>query len=259
MYTEKIYDENGKSFTRVFAYDKVERVNPIVFYREHEIKKRIIILKDTILAKDPMLSVIISDAHITKYVKGTISEFFDEFEKTEVKDNFVQLLQAERKKDQVRLLKGVSIDHEELMALIFKSYRDFGFLYSKYLFENLPKSIQGKKLPKMFNINKDGSISKVGETDLSDGELKNVILHRKAIASHFFEKDNVWHCFFITYNSIGGKENYKEGQAHFHYISSAFGITKEAFIESMKTGNYLSTSIHIDLLGYGHQANSEEE
>ena len=165
MFTDKIYDESGKPFTRIFAYDKVERVNPIDFYREHEIKERIIILKDTILAKEPILSFIISDEHIAKYVKGTIGEFFNEFEKTELKENFIQLLQTDRKKDQVRLLKGVSINHEELMALIFKSFRNFGFLYSKYLFENLPKRIEEKKMPKMFHLEKDGSISKVGETD----------------------------------------------------------------------------------------------
>lgn len=58
---------------------------------------------------------------------------------------------------------------------------------------------------------------------------------------------------FVTYNSIGGKENWKEGQAHFHYISSAFGISKEEFIESMRSGKYKSTSVHIDLLEYGKQ------
>ncbi len=120
-------------------------------------------------------------------------------------------------------------------------------------FENLPNGLEGKKLPKLFHIKEDGTIHKVGETDLTDGELKNVIEHRKVIVSHFFEKDDFWHCFFLTYNSIGGKENWKNGQAHFHYISSSFGISKADFIESVRTGKYKSTSIHIDLLDYGNQ------
>jgi hypothetical protein len=117
----------------------------------------------------------------------------------------------------------------------------------------LPGGLEGKKLPKLFHIREDGTIEKVGETDLTDGELKNVIEHRKVIVSHFFEKDDFWHCFFLTYNSIGGKENWKNGQAHFHYISSSFEISKADFIESMRTGKYKSTSIHIDLLDYGNQ------
>ena len=58
---------------------------------------------------------------------------------------------------------------------------------------------------------------------------------------------------------MGGKENWKDGQPHFHYISSGFGISKNDFIESMRTGNYKSTSIHIDLLEYGEQPKKEVE
>ena len=57
---------------------------------------------------------------------------------------------------------------------------------------------------------------------------------------------------------MGGKENWKNGQPHFHYISSGFGIFKDDFIESMRTGNYKSTSIHIDLLEYGEQPKKQQ-
>jgi hypothetical protein len=56
---------------------------------------------------------------------------------------------------------------------------------------------------------------------------------------------------------LSGKESWKNGQAHFHYISSAFGVSKEDFIESMRTGNYKATSIHIDLLDYGNQVDEK--
>lgn len=128
------------------------------------------------------------------------------------------------------------------------------FLYIDILgFENLPSGLEGKKLPKLFHIKEDGTIEKVGETDLTDGELKNVIEHRKVIVSHFLEYGDFWQCFFLTYKSISGKENWKNGQAHFHYISSSCGISKADFIESMRTGKYKSTSIHIYLLDYGKQ------
>lgn len=240
-------------FTRVFSTEKVEKVNPVEYYKSAEIEKRAIVLHDLLSAKDPFLASMVTKEFYIKNAQKGLDEFFEAFEKTVVDKKLLELLTTGRKKDQVALLKGVNFNPDELMSLIFKSYNDFGLLYSKYLFKNLPEGLDGKTLPKMFRMKEDGTIDKVGETDLSDGELKNVILHRKVVVSHFFENDELWHCFFITYNSIGGKESWKDGQAHFHYISSAFGISKEEFIESMKSGKYKSTSVHIDLLDYGSQ------
>lgn len=253
MNTEKIFDENGQGFTRVCSTDKVELVNPVEYYKTYELEKRAISLRDLLNAKNPFLTSQLDDKFFVKKAEEMLVGFFEKFEQTKVHDNLIQLLKTTRKKDQEALLKGMTLNPDELMSLIFKSYNDFGYLYSKYLFENLPGGLEGKKLPKLFHIKEDGTIVKVGETDLTDGELKNVIEHRKVIVSHFFEKDDFWHCFFLTYNSIGGKENWKDGQAHFHYISSSFGISKADFVESMRTGKYKSTSIHIDLLDYGKQ------
>ena len=144
------------------------------------------------------------------------------------------------------------------MSLIFKSYQDYGYLYSKYVFENLPNGFEDKKLPKLFHVKEDGTVYKVGETDLTDGQLKHIIEHRKVIVSHFFEKDDLWHCIFNTYASLAGRENHKDGQAHFHYISSSFLLTKQEFIDSMDNGKYRSTKVHIDLLDYGHQPNENK-
>ncbi len=81
-----------------------------------------------------------------------------------------------------------------------------------------------------------GRLKRLVKTNVSDGELKNVLLHRKVIVAHIFEKKEYWHSLFLTYNSLKGEENWNNGQAHFHYISSAFNLTKEEFIESMKSG-----------------------
>lgn len=254
MNTEQIFDENGQGFTRIFSTDKVEKVNPVEYYKTYELEKRAISLRDLLNAKNPFLASQLDDKFFIKKAEETLVGFFEQFEQTKIHDNFIELLKSTRKKDQVRFLKGMTLNPDELMSLIFKSYKDFGFLYSKYLFENLPSGLEGKKLPKLFHLKEEGKIEKVGETDLTDGELKNIIEQRKVIVSHFFEKEDFWHCFFVTYNSIGGKEIWKKGQAHFHYISSSFGNSKKDFIESMKTGKYKSTSIHIDLLDYGNQA-----
>lgn len=254
MEAKKIYEENGQGFTRIFSSDKVENVNPVAYYKKYELEKRAIVLRDLLNAKDANLATQLDDSFFIKQAEDTLDGFFEKFENTEIHENFYKLLETERKKDQINLLKGLSLNPDQLMSLIFKSHQIYGFLYSKYRFENLPNGLEQRKLPTLIQLNEGSSIKKIGDTDLTDGELKNLIEHRKVIVSHFFEKGDTWHCFFTTYNSIGGKENWKNGQAHFHYISSAFGISKTDFIESMRTGKYKSTSIHIDLMNYGNQS-----
>lgn len=253
MNTKKIYDENGQGFTRIFSSNKIEKVNPIIYYKTYEIEKRKISLRDLLNAKNPFLTSLLDDDFFIKKAEETLVGFFEQFENTEVHSNFIELLNTKRKKDQIRLLRGMTLNPDQLMSLIFKSYNDFGFLYSKYVFENLPNGLEGKKLPKLFHIKDDETIEKVGETELTDGQLKNIIEQRKVIVSHFFDKEDVWHCFFLTYNSIAGKENHNNGQPHFHYISSSFQVDRDVFIESMRSGKYLSTSVHFDLLDYGNQ------
>lgn len=254
MEAKKIYEENGQGFTRIFSSDKVENVNPIDYYKKYELEKRAIVLRDLLNAKEPNLASQLDDSFFIKQAEDTLDGFFEKFENTEIHENYYKLLETERKKDQISLLKGLSLNPDQLMSLIFKSFQIYGFSYCKYRFENLPKGLEQRKLPTLIQLNENSSIKKIGDTDLTDGELKNIIEHRKVIVSHFFVKGDTWHCFFTTYNSIGGKENWKNGQAHFHYISSAFGISKIDFIESMKTGKYKSTSIHIDLMNYGNQS-----
>lgn len=259
MDAKKIYNENGQGFTRIFSSDKVENVNPVEYFKKYELEKRATVLRDLLNAKDPALTSQLDKSFFLKQAEETLEGFFEKFENTEIHENFHKLLETTRKKDQVNLLKGLTINPDQLMSLIFKSYADYGFSYSKYRFENLPNGFEGKKLPELIQLNEDGSIRKIGDSDLTDGELKNIIEHRKVIVANFFEKDKTWHCFFTTYNSIGGKENWKNGQAHFHYISSAFGVSKTDFIKSMRTGRYKSTSIHIDLKEYGNQSESEDK
>jgi len=257
----KIADEDGNGFYRIFWDDNIEKVNPIEYYKDYELKKRAILYRDLLIMIDPINSATLSDDFFIRFAKEKLEEekFWETKEQTEVPENFLKLLETPRKKDQESLLKGLSINPDQLIALIFKSYKDYGYLYSRYRFENLPKDLENKQKPTIAEISEDGIIKTIGETDLTDGQVKNIIEQRKVIIAHFFDKGDEWHCLFITYNSIEGKENWKDGQPHFHYISNAFGVTRDNFIESMKSGQYKSTSIHIDLLEYGNQAITNED
>jgi len=254
METAKFESESNNGFFRIFSHGKVERVNPIEYYKFYRLKTVAISLLDTASLIDPILALLQSPAFYFRNAANLIGDFFEKYEAMEIKDVFKKLLISTNKRDQIRLLKGVTFSIDEIIALSFKAYTDFGYLYSRYFFEVVPNGFEGRILPHFYGIKDDGTIDKNGPTDLSDGELRHIIENRKVVVSQFLEKDDVWHCFFITYRSIAGKENWKNGQTHYHYISSAFNVTKDDFIESMRSGKYLSTPVHIDLLDYGHQA-----
>ncbi len=257
----KIADEDGNGFYRIFWDDKVEKVNPVEYYKNYELNKRAISFRDILEMKDPFLAGKLTTDFYVKLAKEEIEKekFWETKEEIEVPENFLKLLETTRKKDQVSLLKGLSINPDQLISLIFKSFNDHHYLYSRYRFENLPKDLDDKKRPKVADISKEGVIKTVGETELTEGQVKKMINERKVIIAHFFDRGDDWHCLFITYNSIDGRENHKNGQPHFHYISSAFGITRDDFIKSMESGNYKSTPIHIDLLEYGNQPTANDD
>lgn len=250
MKSIKIYNNDDKYFIRIFSPQDVINVNPIEYFRNHEIEKRKILYRDILESKIPGSSQILSEDFFYREALNGIDEFLEQFNDLTIHENFIKLLKTARKKDQIVLLKGLTLNPSQLHTLFIESFKQEGYLLTRIFSEILPSTYDNKKLPKFFELNEDGSVYKIGDTDLSDGELKNIITQRKVIISNFLTKGNTWHCFFSTMKGISGEENYKGGQAHFHYISSAFGISKEEFIQSIKTGKYKSSNIHIDLFGY---------
>lgn len=105
-------------------------------------------------------------------------------------------------------------------------------------------------MPKLVEI-KDDKVSKVGNTTLTDGQLKQAVDHRKVVVAKFIDKEDEWHCIFLTYDSIRGKESWKGGQPHYHYISDKFGIPRAEVLNQLKSRIYnLGSLPHIDLVGY---------
>ena len=246
----EIMRPDGRSSYQVFRLDNVEKINPIEYYKNAEIYKRAILYRNVIEIKDLILAQDLTNDFYTKQAMWDVEDegYCKRVENVEVHENFLKLLETTRKKDQITLLKGMSITPQQLMSFIFKSYKDYNYLYSRYTFENLSKDLYDKKTPKFAAILNDGTIETIGDTDLTTGQVKKMITERKVIIAHLFDRGNDWHCLFTTYNSIGGKENHNNGQPHYHYFSSAFGIKRDEFIESMRCGDYKSTSVHIDLL-----------
>lgn len=155
----------------------------------------------------------------------------------------MEILECSSKKEQIKLLKGVSLTEDEMMLFVFHAWRDFGFTYSMYKSEHDHKSLDQNQMPCFAYKKNDAEIITVGETSLTKGQIKNAIDHRTVIISRFLDKGTIWHCFFMTYNSLIGKENYKDGKPHLHYISNAWGLTREYVLEQLRSKYYKLPSL----------------
>jgi hypothetical protein len=246
----KIPDDSGNGSYIIFEAPDFEYVDPTKHYAESYIATHVSMMREIILLKKPPIPI---DC-IEKYIhKKAIKDWFKklkEIEETQVPDNLILLIKAGTKKEQVKLLENLSITTDQLIAFIFKAWTEYGFSFSQYKSEHHHSGLDKTQMPIIVEI-KDGKVNKVGTTPLTDGQLKQAVDHRKVIVANFFDKGSTWHCFFLTFDSLKGKETWKGGQPHFHYISDKFGIPRQKVVEQLKSKNYRLGSLpHIDLLDY---------
>lgn len=245
--------ENGKYI--VFEIGDCEFVNPIEYYRDAYIQKQIRMywaISSGLKKEFEKNKLEMSDAEIQRlFEKRALSdweEFFSEKSATKIKPNYLGLLEAERKPDQEKLLKGQTISTYELFAFIIYAFKELGLTFSQYTFRHSQKGIAPTDLTDFTHIKEDGTVVTSRETKLSDGQLKQAVEHRVVMVAKFIGDNENWHCFFTNYKSLKGKEKaYKGGQPHFHYISSKWGMTREQVIEQLSNRKYKLPSIpHLD-------------
>ena len=246
--------ENGKYV--IFEMGNAEKVNPIEFYKQAYIQKQIQMywtilpnLEKEFAKKNLVLSKPELDKLFKKRSISDWQEFYTEKSNTEISSNYLNLLKSSRKAEQQKLLKGQSLSTYELFALVIHAYKEFGLMFSQYIFQHSQKGIDPIDLTDFTHLREDGSIVTSRETKLSDGQLKQAIEHRVYMTAKFIGDDNNWHCFFTNFRSLKGKEkSYKNGQPHFHYISDKWGITKQEVINELSKRKYKLPSIpHLDV------------
>lgn len=177
-----------------------------------------------------------------------------EINKAKVPDNMMALLNENLKKsDQQKLVKGLKLDPIILTKFVIEAFKTKGYLFTEINAETLPQNTDRESMPIGYRVKDDGTVEKIGETKLTDGQLKQIIKQRKVIIAKFVTKGDDWHCFITTYRSISGGETWENGQPHYHYLSSKYGFTREQVIDEIKKGKYPNTSEHIYLLDYGNQ------
>lgn len=156
-------------------------------------------------------------------------------------------LSASSKKDQIKALRNLSITWNNFHAFVCQAGEKLRYKYSFYRAEFHRKGLDKTRLPRLIRLRRNAKVDTVGKTDLTDGQLKQVITDRKVILAKFLDKGDEWHCFFYTYKSIAGEENYQGEQPHIHYISSKWGISRADVVAAIKSGTYRATPVHIKI------------
>ncbi len=246
--------EDGKGITFAFIGGDVEFVNPIEYLRDRTIKSRTIFYSKYLALENPTFPAETIERASIRNAKEDWEKHLKEISETEVPQNLISLLKSTSKNEQENLLKGLELTPEMLFAFFFNAFSEFGFTYSQYTSEHFPKTIKKGSLPKFAALDREsGEITKVGDTSLTNGQIKQAIEQRKVIATKFIDNGSDWHAFFITFRSIGGEESWQNGQPHYHYISNKYEISREDAVKQFKSDHYPKTSIHIALLNYGKQ------
>lgn len=148
-------------------------------------------------------------------------------------------------KEQNKLLKGVTLTITDILWLN-KEAQDIGYLLDMYHEERYPEIFNAKKPPVLFHQKKDGTIEKMGATDMTEGGLRALLEQRKVIQARVYHKDKIWHCFYFTYKGLAGEEGGLMGsKPHYHYLSNKSGIAWDELIRRIKKCDMPSSKVHI--------------
>jgi len=240
MIVEKtvIGDENGEYIIR--EYGDFENVNPIEHIKNMCIGSSISFDKELLKIhgiKNPSEKILVKKAikRCNKKIKLYKSIKFS--------NKLIKLLNANSKKEQIKQLKGLHLNTEQLYSFIFYAFENFGYKLSQYKAKHHHKGLDVSKLPRMIHIQDNNEVKSIGETELSKGQLRNVVENRKVTISKFLDNGDNWHCFFVTFNSLKGKEKHNNGQPHFHYISDKWNIERKEVVKQLTSEKYSLPSL----------------
>ena len=257
MYQEITNKRTGEKLSGFIGED-FERVDPIKYYGDSFIIQRMILrgvpneeLNGQNKITEKSKSIFIDSVKLWR-------EKLIEINQTPIPKNLITLLSTNKKSEQEKLLKGVVLNPDILVALLFKAHSDFNYTFSQYSSEIPQKAVEASKMPLAYEVTED-EVKIFGKTELSEKQLRHAIQHRKVTITKFLDKGTNWHCFFTTFKSLRGEETWLgKNQPHFHYISDSFRLTREKVIAELKSDKYkLGNLPHIKLTEYGNQPYEE--
>jgi hypothetical protein len=246
MTYERIPDLNNGGFFSIMTVDDFEYENPVFKFKQLFIEHNVNFERSILLIKKPNFPVNLVDNLLNKRAEEEWKQEYHRINTVKIPKVLTELLNSNSKKQQIKLLKGLSMDYNLLVSFIFYSWEKMGYTYSSYRSEHLHIGSEKNLVPKfIYKNDKDGSIEHHGTTNLSEGQMKQIIEHRSVKISKFLDKNEKWHCFFHTYNSLGGHEN--GSMPHIHYISNFWGLSREYVLTQLQSKKYqLSGCLHIN-------------
>lgn len=220
-----------------------------VSYRETMIKfhaSSIAPVIKTMLKNDKNFNLPYNDDIIGRVALMFAEQTYNDFTKGTVDDVFKNIFQKElNKKQQIRLLRGVQLTNTQLSSL-YNFADECGYKFSHYKWQGDPKSVKDEKLPSFMHLKDDGNVEYMGETTLTEGQMRTIIDQADVLIARVFDNGIHWHCFLQTYKGLKGKEAGVQGsRPHLHYLSDSFGISKDDLIKMIKMGRYPNTPVHI--------------
>lgn len=246
MTTYKYEDGDKELFAN--EMDEVENVS----YRDTMIKfhasSTAPVLK-AYLDKDKKCRLPYNDDIVYRAASIIAEKTYENFTKCSFDSCFESLFKKElSKKEQIRLLKGAQLTETQLFSL-FNFAEECGYRFSHYKWQGDPKSVKEEKLPSFIHMKDDGSIEYIGETTLTEGQMRTIINQADVLIVSIFDNGSHWHCFLQTYKGLKGMESGVQGsRPHLHYLSDSFGISKADLVKMIKIGRYPNTPVHIPLL-----------
>lgn len=233
------------------SYDQIENANFIKHYLKERIKS--LYYTNLFFLREKYKNRLVPDCILQNTAKvfatDEANKCLQKYENRNIPYKFELILTGNlKKKDINNILRDCKLKIEELYT-IFIYLSKKGYKYSYYKIVKKAKGKKGAVLPKPAKINKDEIVEKIGNTTLSDTEIKNNRTNSNYLIARIFDNGTHWHCFLQTKFGVLGKEPGENGSnSHFHYISDRFGISKEDLIKSIKNGEYPSVKNHITII-----------
>lgn len=254
IFTKIFNKKTGEALFKFSDQNIVESVDPVKYYKDFFIVKQMIMLgvpNDELNGKTKPTE---EGKQIFIKAHKLWNDKYTQIKSTQIPENLIKLLSTTKKSEQESLLKGIDLTPDLIAALIFEASEKYGYKLSQYKTEIPQKGIDLSKMPFAYEVKVSGEVKKIGKTELSDGQLKQAIKHRKVTIGKFLEKGDIWHCFFTNYKSLSGEETWLgQKQPHYHYVSSGYGIEKKKVIKELQSDNYKIKSYHVGLKDYGNQ------
>lgn len=238
-------DENPNFAIRGMAPHNDEDCRPFDHFRFGHAELASAQLQEILKLKCPFS---IPDDIVRKFVLEQTDEMISEqLSKTKANPAISKLIKDDSlsKDAQFSLLKGLTLHPYDILWLN-KEAQDLGYLLNIYHVETYPEKFNEKEKPLCYHSNPDKSITKIGETEMSEGEMRALLEQRKVVQARIYHRGEHWHCFYFTFKGLSGQEKGEFGsKPHWHYWSDKCGMTFEQIKDCINNCKMPTSDVHI--------------